>query len=339
MRTRILTNRRGQIVVLAPIVLVVLLAIVALASDVGHIAVSCARLQNVADSAALAAAHELLSRQAGGEAESAARTGAQEAALALREANWPEAGLDVEFGTLDEYKNFTAADESTKATAVRCLAARDDTAPGGRLDMFFAPMLAVDDCEAARKAVAEATNSICGVTGGLSPFAVPQASVPDPGQEITFYPADDNEYDGIADESVAPGCWGLLNLDGGSTGTTELRDWILNGYSGPLALDSETDHLWIDGTSGFRSALEKSILERIGEPMIVVIFDQVTGTGSTADFRCVGFVRVTITAVDLHSAGTDAYVRGTVEKVAILPDLISGFGLPSPNIYKVQLVD
>jgi Flp pilus assembly protein TadG len=55
-----LGNRRGAIVVLTAVLLVVLLAIVALAVDLGYIMVVHAQLQNAADAAAMAGASQLL---------------------------------------------------------------------------------------------------------------------------------------------------------------------------------------------------------------------------------------------------------------------------------------
>jgi hypothetical protein len=72
--------------------------------------------------------------------------------------------------------------------------------------------------------------------------------------------------------------------------------------------------------------------------MIVVIYDEVTGTGSNANFRCVGFLRVTITAVKLTGSGKNSYIKGIVEQVAASRGVIAGMGLTSLNMFKVQLV-
>ncbi len=332
-------SRRGQVTVLAAVTLAVLMAVAALTVDVGLVSVHRARLQNAADAAALAATQVLMSERSAGLAEPSAREAAATEAIRLADANSPDAGVEVEFGTYDETGGFATADSTTPATAVRVTVSRNQAAPGGALALFFGPSLNLATVDSAGRATCQVRDRIAGVLSDLRPFAVPEGSIPAPGQDMQFYPADGDEYDGIADSQMAPGCWGLLNLDGGSQGTTELEEWIRYGYNGAIRKDPEVDYVTIDGTSGFRAAIETPMQEKIGESMTLLVYDQVSGAGgATTDFRCVSFLRVTIKEVNLSST-VDPHITGTVDAVDSLDSLISGGGISSPNIRKVCLVD
>jgi len=75
---------------------------------------------------------------------------------------------------------------------------------------------------------------------------------------------------------------------------------------------------------------------RIGDSIVIVIYDEVIGQGSNGLFRCVGFLRATLTEVRL--TGHNEHISCRVEEIGILHDLISGGNHPSPNLLKVQLI-
>lgn len=324
----------GQIIVLAPVMLIVLSGILALTADVGNLFVWRAKLQNAADAASLAGARVLIEQRLSGATETSARATALAEARAIQQANTAEAGATIEFGSTNGC-TFTPLDVSKHATAVRVKALRNGSAPGGMVRMSFASLLGIRSCEVGGTAVAQATSNIRGVLVGLAPFAVPKDRLVDPGQVMVFYPADGEAYNGLGDLTVVPGCFGLLNLDGGSLGTQELIDWITYGYQGYWGIDPDEDGLWIDGTSGFRAALQKAMKDKIGQEIVVVIYDQVTGQGSNGEFHCIGFVRGTITEVKL--TGKPEHISFRIGQIGTLKDLISGGGYPSPNLLKIQL--
>jgi hypothetical protein len=335
-RQRRRSARRGQIIVLGSVMVVAIGVMAALALDVGYIVTAQARLRNVSDAAALAAAQVLLDGQVAGAAEADARAAALAEAERLRVANWSGVGLSVEFGELDQDGDFAELPTDTAATAVQARAFRNPDAPDGELNLFFAPLAGVDACSVTTSACAQTTDRICGVLTGLRPFAIPEEKVAAPGEEIVFYPAGEGGGPGKGEDKVAPGNWGLLNLNGGSCGTPELRDWILNGYSTAFTIDPDVGHVWIDGTPGFRATVESEVQQIIGQCVFMVIFDEVTGSGSNADYRCVGFLRATVTGCDLH--GPDAHMSCDVAGVESVHDLVTGGSNESPNVRKIQLV-
>ncbi|MCK4375437.1 MAG: hypothetical protein KAX19_08915 [Candidatus Brocadiae bacterium] len=332
-------GRRGQIVVMAPIVIVVLTCMLAITVDVGRMVLERALLQNGCDAGALAGAQVLLREHLDGTGESEARSVALTEAISVFKSNSQDAGVAIEFGSAAEDGSFVAAGEDTPATRVRATALRDAGAPGGALPLVFAGFFTFGSADVTAAATAEVSDNIVGVSAGLGPFAVPKHRIPGLGEEMIFYPADPDAYDeGNGWDTVAPGCWGLLNLDGGNLGTPELIDWIVNGYDGTIRKDPEQDSVWIDGTSGFRATIEDAMIQKIGKPMILLVYDQIVGVGATTDFRCVGFLRITVNSVQLKGTN-NPHISATVEQVSSLHDVITGGGVPSVNIRKVQLVE
>jgi hypothetical protein len=335
---RKLCTRRGQVVLLSPILFLVLLAVLALAVDIGAIALEKARMQNGADAAVLAAVGVLTEERSDGSTEADARAAATSAAQELVSANAPGASLQLEFGVLSESGDFTPVSVDTVATEVRAADARDDGAPGGPLALFFAPIFGVRSCDVSAEAGAETSGQVTAVLHGLAPFAVPKDRVPPIGQEFSFYPGAGGGGGGKGEDQTAPGNWGLLNLDGGSNNTPELEDWIENGYPGMVSIDTDLGFTWVEGTPGWRAALEGALQDKIGQPLMVCVYDEVTGNGSNADYRIIGFLRLILTYVDL--TGKNAEVRGRVADVISLHDIVVGSGgWESPNIRKLQLTE
>jgi hypothetical protein len=313
------------------VILFVLVAVLTLTIDVGRMFRTKAVLQNAADAASLAAAHVLATQQVAGESETDARAAALGEAIAVAAANCTDpdtagAGVVVAFGREGDGGEFVTADEETMATAVRVRAFRTDEADGGPLAMLFGRILGLGFCDVTSAATCEVATDIRGVSAGLRPFALWEEDVADLGQLMTFY-----EH-----EQVEPGLFGLLNLDGGSCGTPELTDWILNGYSGFFAIDDD-GYIWIDGSPGFRASLKDEIGDIVGEPIIVVVYDQVFGTGSNGDFRCIGFLSIIIT--DYRLTGNNKYIECRVGTFSSVYELVTGGDYSSPNLKKIQLVD
>jgi hypothetical protein len=330
------SRRSGQILLLSPVLIIVLAGICALAVDVGYITVQQARLQNGADAAALAAAQVLLAARADGWDEESARAAAEEEAIGIHEANCPGAARQIIFGLRDEDGSFAQAGAGDVANAVRVVGHRADDAPGGPVDTVFASVLGVQDCDVQARAGVAIEGNVRGVRIGLSPFAVPEEKLVPPGQEMTFYPAGDDESKGKGEGQTAAGNWGLLDLNGGSNGVPDLRNWILCGYDGEFDL-GEDGYLWVDGNPGFKATLESEINQRIGDQLIMVIYNDVTGNGANCQYRCVGFLLSTIISCDLN--GNDAHATCRVDEVSNVADLIFGGSYESPNIRRVRLAE
>jgi Flp pilus assembly protein TadG len=319
-------RKRGQIVVMAPIVLAVLGAFCALTVDVGQMFWARAVLQNAADAASLAGAQVLSRERLGGASEATARAAALAEAGSIGRANAATAGFSVQFGTRAVGGAFVPADVGTAADAVHVSAYRTGSAPGGPVGLTFGRLLGVNSSNVSGAATAVASGQIRGMRGGLRPFVVYEGDLLPIGQTITFH-----EHD-----TIVPGVFGLLDLDGGANGTPELAQWIRCGYDGTLEVSAE-GYIWIDGDPGWRAALKDDIKAIWGEEIYVVVYDQVNGSGANAHFRCIGFVGIVIT--DSRLTGNNKYIQGRVTGMKSVHDVIMGGSWTSPNLRKLQIVD
>jgi Flp pilus assembly protein TadG len=210
-------RRRGQIIVLFAALLVPVLGLIlAFATDIGNLVVERGRLQNAADAAALAGAHVLAAQRADGTGESDARALATATAEAVHNENRSAAAPEVQFGVYEDGA-FTEADTGTTATAVRVYSRRNESAPGGPLAFFFAPLLGIDDDPVGAASIAAISNKITGV-GGLAPFAVHEsiAAGASPGDILTVYPAGGSSSLEPNGPALASAPWGALFVAGKS---------------------------------------------------------------------------------------------------------------------------
>jgi hypothetical protein len=153
---------RGAIAVLAAILLVMLLAMVAFAVDLGYIAHAQTELQRSADAAALAAAAQLPDQAA-----------AIEAAVATCRDHQPgvtpelDPG-DVEFGCWDrDGATWDAALFGQSPTAVR-VTIRRSTAGGNGLHLFFGQLLGRNWADVSASAAASKDHGLCGAFIGIA---------------------------------------------------------------------------------------------------------------------------------------------------------------------------
>jgi Flp pilus assembly protein TadG len=159
-RRRDAEKRRGAIIVMAAVFLIMLIAFLAFAIDLGHINVVESELQNAADAGALSGARAL-------------SVGREDAILKAKywagrnsSANSPVSILDedVEVGVWDqETAVFTALapDSKTTPNAVRVTTQRTKDR-GNTLQLFFAPVIGTKNIDQRVSAVATGKSSSCG---------------------------------------------------------------------------------------------------------------------------------------------------------------------------------
>lgn len=166
-----LRGRRGAIVVLAAIMMVMLMAFVAFAVDIGFIALTRSRLQNNADAGALAAAQEL----SGMDDPATVRANARQAALDVVVANSGgnpananfDPNLDVVFGRQvynpqSQTYSYQWGDQYTPYNVVKVYGRREMRPPAPitnvvldqRLPLFFAPAIGTTKAALETSAVA-----------------------------------------------------------------------------------------------------------------------------------------------------------------------------------------
>ena len=338
MNTRGSVDRRsGQIFVLFLFVLAVVLGFAMFAVDMGHMVVTDSRLQNSVDAATLAAGQVLLEQYVAGADETEARAAADAEATLIQALNPSGGWVEIVYGTHTEEGAFVAVDTGQHATAVRGLAHRDDDAPAGPCGLFFAPTIGINDVDLQCTALIQIESQINAIYRGLSPFAIPEDAVPAIGQELIFYPGSPSDpTSSLGQDKYVGGNWGLLDLSqsGGAPGNSQLADWILNGYDEGITIPE--GGMWIDGAPGLHAALKTPMEAKIGQQMIMVVFDEVLPAGANAQYHATGFVVVTRTAVKL--TGNNKALRARVDQLTNISDVGTGSGgWSGTNIRKIQL--
>jgi Flp pilus assembly protein TadG len=144
-------TRRGIIAVLSAVLLIIMLAMVAFAVDVGYIGMLETQLQTAADSAALAAAGSSNLTQDG--MRQVAQAFAQYHKVAGRTVMLNSAD-DIQFGTWDPTsKTFSTVQDSQLPTAVK-VTVKVDAAHGGNASLFFGRALGRSSVTSQASAVA-----------------------------------------------------------------------------------------------------------------------------------------------------------------------------------------
>jgi Flp pilus assembly protein TadG len=143
-------NRSGIALIWIAIVGLVLVALAGLALDTGLVMLTGHQLQNAADAAALAGANSVSFDTAQSVTDALATAAANKAAGAAVQL---DSASDIIIGVYDRSSHtFTAG--STPPNAVKVIARRTDTAPGGPLNLIFAPMFGITTSNVSRQAIA-----------------------------------------------------------------------------------------------------------------------------------------------------------------------------------------
>jgi Putative Flp pilus-assembly TadE/G-like len=133
------------------------------------------------------------------------------------------------------------------------------------------------------------------------------------------------------------GNFGFINLTGdGGVGTSDLENWITNGFDEYLGLGD------YDARTGnqFSSSHIGEVLEaRIGDVLLFPIYRKLSGTGTNAKYEIVGWAGFKLTGIDVH--GSNEKLFG--EFVSVTWDGIqaesAGEAPPNFGVKNVSLVD
>ena len=330
-------RRRGAIAVLTAVVMVILLAMVAFAVDIGYLLIAKSDLQRAADAAAHAAVLEYRSDAINGHVFRNVRNIASEyvqdnqvlnstATVSLNSQNADLDG-DLVLGKIDfEYPRqpMTFGDLAEfNAVTVRI---RRSTARNGEVPLFFARIFGQESLQLE----AEATAAIIRNVGG---FKVPPSGENVPflpitihedlwssevakstdewawdaaEQSITEGPDDISEVVLFPNDPDASGNFGLVNVAISANSAGYIGRQIRNGlsqsdldyYGGELALD-DYGKLLLSGNTGLKTSIKDDLQAMAGEPRVIPLFREVNGDGNNSTFVIVKFVGVRVMAVDL----------------------------------------
>lgn len=283
-------SQRGQATVLTLVFITALIGMAALVLDVGSWFRAQRDTQAAADASALAAAQALPD----------------------------EPGTASALASLYVEKNGSGTAEvtfSAKNTAndtVRVHVTRE--APG-----FFAQLFGVDSVEVG--ATAKARASGLAAAKWVAPIVV-NIKHPDlncgsfGGKPVPcFGKSTELELENLhkPGSGTAAGAFGLINLDGGDSGSVGgslLGSWIENGFNGYMKLGKYTSV----PSAQFNDSHVKGALDaRLNDVLLFPIYKTLTGSGSKAEYDIVGWVAFRVTG--FVATGSTGKVRGSFEKV------------------------
>jgi len=267
-------HRRGLVVAVVAIAMVVMIGFVALVIDGGRLYVARTELQRAADASSLAAAldmfpdvHNDYVQDITSGYEWASTIAGKNSCMGESVSIVAEQGYDVTFGWLEDPTDLT--DSFTTYTplgyynAVRVLARRTPSSPGGQVPLTLAQFMGHNQSSVSASAVAVLDDRFVGYrppvigTTPLIPLTILKSSEENPedtydyqkehGDDNFGYDPDTGEIvnsDGIpeirlfpqkgggqiAGES-APGNFGILNIGVGNQGESTIEEQILNGVS------------------------------------------------------------------------------------------------------------
>jgi Putative Flp pilus-assembly TadE/G-like len=310
-------RQSGQATVISVIFMTVLIAMAAAVLDIGSWYRADRDLQATVDAAALAGAQAL------------PEDPAKAQALALEYAN--KNGGDVDVSEINISSKAVANDTITVDAKA--------PAPG-----FFSRIFGIESVTVGAKASARAGG--IGQAQYVAPIVVHEkhpmlvcgtACFNSENEfELTYdHLKNGNGNDGGPDASDS---FGFINLTNeGGVGSSELGDWILNGFNQYMDLGNY-------GTSTgnpFSSNNIKGALEhRLGDSptLLFPVYQTLTGTGDNAQYKIIGWVAFHLTGMNL--AGNNEKIKGWFEKVIWEGILVeTGPGSLGNGLKAVELVE
>lgn len=301
----------GQAIVFVVIVFIGMLAIIALAVDVGSWYTAKRRLQGAADAAALAAAQDLP------DTTTAASTAQSYASLNAT-------GLN----------SWTPVFPDTSTIKVQLA----KQAPA-----FFAKALGISTVTIHAKASANV-----GVPGSIRnalPIGVRQSVVCSASSTGCFGAPKTLTFDTSSTASFGSSTWGLLDLGGssntsstcdGKVGESTQASWVTAGYAGLLAVNR-----YYGASTGQRISVRTALNARLGQVLLVPVFDLSDATWCTAGgFRVIGWAAFVIDSAIPNSDWSPSLkkLRGHFVQY-IAEDVDSTPGVPGFGVKVIHLTD
>ncbi len=298
------SQRRGAIAVLAAFLMIPMLAMVALAVDYAYLLNVRTDLQRAADASALAAVRDLAPSSDGSQDLNAVRARVREYAAAnLNSEGFTVLDSDMVIGRYDPatvYTNFTIKNDGIFDTVRVTL--RRDTQANSPVSLFFARILGIDTSNVTATATAVLQKATILEAGAdVLPFSIHEDvwSSRNPGDIWSIY-GDGKVVDDLG--GIIPGNWGTVDIGPSNNSTSDISNQILNGlrqsdlnslYNDsriPQSTHIDSTNPWLSqADTGLSSGLKSAVQAIHGKTKLVPIYDFVSGTGNTAEFRVVGW--------------------------------------------------
>jgi len=163
------------------------------------------------------------------------------------------------------------------------------------------------------------------VDGGLRPFglcldaldALTPTIVPGNGEVYRIYYGKDAQPDSCGGNDV-PGNWGILDFDGGANSANDTKDWVLNGYDGPVSIGDV-----IEGDTGAISNSLKSELDFLitVDHFTLPVFDFAVENGANSEFTINNFTVVRLIDYKVTGPQEDRWIE-----LEFLDEVVQGGG-------------
>lgn len=271
----LLRDERGIVVIVVALLLFVILGFTALVIDLGWLFVVNSELQNGADAGALAGVVE----------------------LALSDASTAEArAINTAFTYATELSQYRLNNPAPKRDAVTVTIGgvlgpetlqvkirRTSDTTAGAVPTIFARVWGKDTMTTDVIAIARLCHNVIGMgPGPLLPFGIRGTLIENKGvgDTVKVFPWGNTEAN-----------WGILNLNGGAFSNKEVVGWIRGGYDDSFVIPKPPGHKNVSGDPGISgNSLNAALRLRIGDTIVLPVFDKVAGPGGNSIYRVVDFV-------------------------------------------------
>ena len=342
--------------------MVLLMAMLAFAVDLGYLYVARNEMQRSADAAALAGAWELLDEGAlsgNGSVSTLDSNARAEAAqfAALNPILQAVPSLDqqdIVVGFLANPSDPAIAIDQSGVNVPNTVwvRVRRNSTQNGAVPLFMAKVLGIDSIALQTEATASLLNSFQGFQApsngnlDLLPFALDLQTWND---LLNGSGSDDWKWDAAMQQVYAgpdgilevnlypqgtgsPGNRGTVDIGSSNNSTADISRQIVDGVSssdldyhgGKLELDDDGE-LPLNGDTGISAGVKDELESIKGQPRIIPIFSQVAGPGNNATYTIVQFAGVRIMEVKLTG-------KQSSKRVIIQPaNIIARGGIPAPT--------
>jgi Flp pilus assembly protein TadG len=333
----IYARRRGNILALAAFMMIVLIAFVALAVDIGYLYTVRNELQRTADAAAIAAAWELADTEGNATNSNATNLTTSARSYAVQYAAFNKVGSeapllatdDVNVGYManpsDPADSLVATPSGLLPNAVSVRVQRTSV-QNGQIPLFFARILGFESATASAEATAALLTGFSGFrtpADGSNIGILPYALDIETWNALTVCGADNYCFnadtgavtagcDGIKECNLFPqgtgasANRGTIDIGSANNSTADLRRQILDGmtpadlayHGGELTFDANGE-IVLNGDTGISAGVKDEMVSIIGESRIIPIFSEVIGPGNNAQYTIVKWVGVRVMGVKL----------------------------------------
>lgn len=298
-RSRTMTNdcrqERGSVAIITAVSFIPIALILAVVIDAGRSWVGLERLQNGVEAAATSAAQTWMKGGSGCEAQSLA--------LASRNGANP---VDLQCVT-----------SGTASRGVVQVSAAEDIHP------MFSKILGRSTVRVRAKTGVKIGPA--NEAGGLRPFSLCADNVDiknwiNGGMQANVTVFITFQATNVLCGGNVSGNWSILDYNGGSNSNSETQGWVNSGYNSIVRVGD-----LISGNPGVPSS-SLNLTAMVGQHLIIPMFREPTGTGSTAIYKIVGFAQVYLVSVKVTGASSQRGFTVRFEQGTLSGQVGSGSG-------------